>query len=66
MHFFRAREAAEEWAEGHSGIAILSIREADEFAQAHWVERARSAAKREAHPQTERRIAFGVSIGGSS
>ncbi len=54
MHFFRAREAAEEWAEGHSGVDVLSIREADEFAQAHWVERTRSAAKRAAHPLTER------------
>ena len=50
MHFFRAREAAEEWAEGRSGVTILSIREADELAQAHWVERTRSAAKRAAHP----------------
>ena len=54
MHFFRAREAAEEWAEGHSGVAILSIREADELAQVHWVERTRSAAKRAANPLTER------------
>ncbi len=49
MHFFRAREAAEEWAEGRSCVAILSIREADELAQTHWVERRRSAAKRAAH-----------------
>jgi hypothetical protein len=54
MHFFRAREAAEEWAEGRSGVTILSIREADELAQAHWVERRRSAAKRAAHQPTER------------
>ena len=53
MHFFRAREAAEEWAEGRSGVAILSIREADELAQA-WVERTRKAAKRAAHQPTER------------
>ncbi len=46
MHFFRAREAAEAWAEGRSGIAILSIAEADELAQTHWVERTRAAAKR--------------------
>lgn len=54
MHFFRAREAAEEWAEGHSGVDFLSIREADELAQAHWVECTRSAAKRAARPLTER------------
>ncbi len=54
MHFFRAREAAEEWAEGRSGVAILSIREADELAQAHWVERTRLAGKRAAHHPTER------------
>ncbi len=54
MHFFRARKAAEEWAEGRSGVAILSIPEADELAQAHWVERTRSAAKRAAHQPTER------------
>ncbi len=46
MHFFRAREVAEAWAEGRSGIAILSIEEADELAQTHWVERTRAAAKR--------------------
>ncbi len=46
MHFFRARAAAEEWVAGRAGLAILSIREADELAQAHWVERAQSAATR--------------------
>ena len=46
MHFFRARAAADEWVEGRSGVAILSIREADELAQAHWVERQRAAARR--------------------
>ncbi len=45
MHFFRAREAAEAWAEGRSGIAILSIGEADELAQTY-VERTRAAAER--------------------
>ncbi len=53
MHFFRAREAAAEWAEGRSGVAILSIREADELAQAHWVERTRAALERAAHQPTE-------------
>ncbi len=46
MHFFRARVAADEWAEGRSGLAILSILEADELAQSHWVERTRAAARR--------------------
>ncbi len=54
MNFFRARAAAEEWAEGRSGLAILSIREADELAQVHCVERTRAAEKRAARLQTER------------
>ncbi len=54
MHFFSARAAAEEWAEGRSGLAILSIKEADELAQAHWVERKRAAAKRAGHQSIER------------
>ena len=54
MHFFRARAAAEEWEKGRSGLAILSIKEADELAQAHWAERTRAAAKRAAHQPTER------------
>ncbi len=37
-----AAAAAEEWAEGRSGLGILSIREADELAQAHWVEHTRA------------------------
>ncbi len=54
MHFFRARAVAEEWAEGRSGLAILSIREADELAQVHWVERQRAAARRVGHDTGER------------
>ena len=54
MHFFRARAAAAEWAEAHSGVAILSVREADELAQTHWVERKRAAAKRAGPQPTER------------
>ncbi len=45
MHFFRAREAAEAWVEGRTGIGILSIGEADEFAHT-LVERTRAAAER--------------------
>ena len=55
MHFFRARAAAEEWAEGRRGVVILSIGEADELAQAHWVERKRAADERADHRPTERR-----------
>ncbi len=54
MHFFRAREAAEDWAEGRTGVAILSIREADELAQAHWVERTRAAVRRAARQPAQR------------
>ncbi len=43
MHFFRSREDADSWATGREGIAILSIGEADELAQEHWVERLRRA-----------------------
>ena len=43
MHFFRAREAAEGWALGREGIAILSVAEASELVQDHWVERTRIA-----------------------
>ncbi len=41
-----AAAAAEEWAEGRSGLGILSIREADELAQAHWVEHTRAGQPR--------------------
>jgi hypothetical protein len=49
MHFFRARAAAEEWAQGRSGVVILSLSEADELAQTHWVERQRAALERSRH-----------------
>jgi hypothetical protein len=44
MHFFRSREDAETWVGDREGLAILTIREGDELAQAHWVERQRRAA----------------------
>jgi hypothetical protein len=47
MHFFRSREDANGWAAGREGVAILSIAEADELAQEHWVERLRTAASLE-------------------
>ncbi len=43
MHFFRSREDAESWAIDRDGIAILSVAEGSELAQAHWVERTRRA-----------------------
>ena len=46
MHFFRSREDADNWALGRSGIAILSIREGNELAQSHWVDRLRHATDR--------------------
>jgi hypothetical protein len=45
MHFFRSREDAATWLKDRSGIAILGVREADELAQCHWVERHRQAAR---------------------
>jgi len=42
MHFFRAREAAERWASGRNGIALLTIDQGSELAQKHWVERSRA------------------------
>ena len=45
MHFFRSREDAETWVRGREGIVILSVREADELAQWHWVERQRRASR---------------------
>lgn len=44
MHFFRAREAADDWVEQREGVVALSLDEAFELAQVHWVERARRAA----------------------
>jgi len=41
MHFFHAREAAEQWTAGRDALVALSLDEAFELAQAHWVERAR-------------------------
>jgi hypothetical protein len=43
MHFFRSREDAATWLQGREGVTILSISEADELAQWHWVERQRLA-----------------------
>jgi hypothetical protein len=39
MHFFRAREAADEWVKGREAVVALSLEEAFELAQVHWVER---------------------------
>ncbi|MBW2416786.1 MAG: hypothetical protein JRG76_20000 [Deltaproteobacteria bacterium] len=38
MHFFRAREAAEQWVAGRPDIAILTVEEGCELARARWVE----------------------------
>ena len=43
MHFFRSREDAESWTRGREGVAVLTIPEADELAQEHWVDRLREA-----------------------
>ncbi len=47
MHFFRAREAAESWAEGRTGVAVLTVEEGYELARAHWIERRRAAESRQ-------------------
>lgn len=46
MHFFRSREDAAGWVEGRDGVVILTIPEASELAQWHWVERQRGAETR--------------------
>ncbi len=43
MHFFRAREAAEKWVAGREAVVAMSLEDAFELAQKHWVERARRA-----------------------
>ena len=43
MHFFRAREAAEEWVEGREAVVALSLDEAFELAQVLWVDRSKRA-----------------------
>ncbi len=39
MHFFRAREAADEWVAGRESVVALSLDDAFELARIHWVER---------------------------
>jgi hypothetical protein len=39
MHFFRAREAAQDWVRGRAAVVALSLEDAFELAQAHWVRR---------------------------
>lgn len=41
MHFFRARAAADEWVTGRDGVVAMSLKDAFELAQVHWVERSR-------------------------
>ena len=43
MHFFRTREAADEWVEERESVIALSAADAFELAQEHWVDRARRA-----------------------
>jgi hypothetical protein len=43
MHFFRAREAADEWVAGREGVVALALGDAFELAQSHWVERSKRA-----------------------
>jgi hypothetical protein len=41
MHFFRAREAADDWVNGREDVVALDLEEAFELAQTHWVDRSR-------------------------
>jgi hypothetical protein len=41
MHFFRAREAADEWVKEREAVVAVSLEDAFELAQVHWVARAR-------------------------
>jgi len=50
MHFFRSREDAATSMQGREGIVILSIAEANQLAQWHWVDRQRSAEARVQEP----------------
>ena len=43
MHFFRAREAADEWVKGREAVVALSLDDAFELAQVHWLDRAAAA-----------------------
>ena len=43
MHFFRAREAADEWVKGREAVVSLSLNDAFELAQLHWVARSKRA-----------------------
>ena len=43
MHFFRAREAAEDWVSGREAVVALSLADAFELAQVQWVERWKQA-----------------------
>ncbi len=43
MHFFRAREAAEEWVSGREAVVALSLEDAFELAQMIWVEPSKRA-----------------------
>ena len=46
MHFFRAREAADGWCEGRTGIAVLTVDEGFALARACWIEPKRAAERR--------------------
>jgi hypothetical protein len=48
MHFFRAREAADSWREGRTGVAVLTIDDGFALARARWVDLHRAAARRPA------------------
>ena len=42
MHFFHAREAADDWVQGREAVVALSLDDAFELAQVNWVRRGRS------------------------
>ena len=43
MHFFRAREAADDWVKARERVIALSLDDAFELAHVHWVARTRRA-----------------------
>ena len=43
MHFFRAREAADDWLRGRDAVVVLSVEDAFDLAHEHWVARAERA-----------------------
>jgi hypothetical protein len=51
MHFFRAREAADDWVRTRDAVVSLSLEDAFELAKVHWLDRSKRALLRHHSPQ---------------